>query len=123
MKKLFLITVTVSILVLSCNNEGFTTSSNPVSFGENNTINLSSGQQDTLVKASYHKWNMAVEGVDKNEIEGDTIIGDWYELIKQNNGEYLLIKVDNNNDVDRFLTISINNENFYTHITLHQEGI
>lgn len=122
MKKLFLIVVTVSFVMLSCNKDGFTTSSHPVYFGDNNTVNLNSEQQDTVIKASYNNWNMAVEGEDKSKIEGDTIIGDWYTLIKRDNGEYLLIKVQSNRDVDRSLIISINNENFYTHVTLNQEG-
>lgn len=123
MNKRYLLIVIISFMMFSCNKSDFTTTSEPVYFGNDNIVNLSSDKQEAEVKASSPHWQMAC-GYDKNgsKIESDTIIGNWYTLIKKDQGESLLIKVENNNGEKRSLVVSIKKENFYTRVTINQEG-
>lgn len=122
MKIKFLLIIMFTLFLFSCNKEDFKTSE-VVSFGNDNTVNLSSSRQDIELKASQPRWQMSLGYNDDGfKIEGDTINGEWYTLIKKNNGESLFMKVDKNEGEKRSLVISINNVNYYTRVILNQEG-
>lgn len=113
----------ISFIICSCSKDGFTTTSTPVYFGEDNIINLNSNKQETEVKANHPYWQMSLGYNNGSEIKGDTINGEWFTLIKKNNGEALFIKVEKNGREKRSQTIYIQNENYYTRVYLNQEGI
>lgn len=125
MSKRYLIiqVIIATFSMFSCSKDDFTTSSTPVYFGENNIVNLSSNEQETEVTASWPYWQMAVDyNEDGLRIEGDTIVKDWYTLIKKDKGEVLYIKVGKNEGEKRSVVISIKNENYHTSVTVYQNG-
>lgn len=120
---LFIQSIVITLMLLSCNKDDFTTSSTPVYFGDNNIVNLSSVEQETEIKASYPHWRIIDYEEDGTKIPCDSISGDWYKLIRNNGGESLYIRVNENKGGKRSLIIHIINGNYSTHVTLSQEGV
>lgn len=89
---------------------------------EKEIVNLDFKQQEVEIKANRANWQMAVSGKDDNSMEGDTINGEWYTLMKKNQGESLLINVASNESIKRSVVIGIKSGDTYTRITVNQAG-
>lgn len=122
LRYLFIQAIIVTFIASGCSKDDFTTTSTPVYFGESNIVNLSSSEQEIEVKASYPHWRIIDYKEDGTKIPRDTISGDWYKLIRNNNGESLYIKVNENRGEKRSLIIRIINGNYNTHVALSQDG-
>lgn len=118
MNKLFLAAIAFSAILCSCNKTEY---AKAVSFGQDSVV-FSSNKQELELKANVDGWYMEVIWQGDPIISGDTIIGDWYTLIQKNNGESLLIKVDENKGETRILGINFVNGNFFTDLLLTQKG-
>lgn len=118
MNKLFLVAIAFSAILCSCNKTEYVKA---VSFGQDSVV-FSSNKQELELKANVDDWYMTVYTAGDSSMRGDTIIGDWYTLIQKNNGESLLIKVDENKGEKRGVCMGMQNGNFFTELLLIQKG-
>lgn len=121
MKKLYLFLIVLPLLIcFACHKLDYTTVER-IQF-EKEIVNLDFKQQEVEIKANRANWQMAVSGKDDNSMEGDTINGEWYTLMKNNQGESLLINVTSNESIKRSVVIGIKSGDAYTRITVNQAG-
>lgn len=121
MKKLYLFFIVLpSLICFACHKPDYTTVER-IQF-EKEIVNLDFKQQEVEIKANRANWQMAVSGKDDNSMEGDTINGEWYTLMKNNQGESLLINVASNESIKRSVVIGIKSGDTYTRITVNQAG-
>ncbi|GGJ82252.1 hypothetical protein GCM10007084_02520 [Parabacteroides faecis] len=122
MNKLYFLLLIFPTIICSCDkSENEVETSTIVTF-EKNPVVLNSDLQETEIQASSTYWTMTVTDENNSIIEGDTINGSWYTLIKKNDGKSILIKVANNPEKERKLSIGIKKINYYSLLTIIQKA-